>query len=51
MGAPPLKKRWRVLWSSEDPAYGGGGTPPLETEENWKIPGQAAVLLGSEDGE
>jgi maltooligosyltrehalose trehalohydrolase len=43
--APPRSKEWVKLWSSEDPEYGGCGTAPLDTEENWKIPGQAAVLL------
>jgi maltooligosyltrehalose trehalohydrolase len=43
--APPLGQRWRVLWSSEDPRYGGNGTPALETEDNWRIPGQATVIL------
>jgi maltooligosyltrehalose trehalohydrolase len=45
--APPEGKRWKTLWSSEDPRYGGQGTP-LETEENWRLPGQAAVVLGPE---
>ena len=36
---------WKVLWSSEDPKYGGNGTPPLETVENWIIPGTSAVLM------
>lgn len=43
--APPEYKTWSVLWSSEDVKYQGSGTPPLETSENWKIPGNAAVLL------
>ncbi len=43
--APPEGMRWEILWSSEDPRYGGSGTPPLEMEENWTIPGHAAVLL------
>src|SRR5262249_7233305 len=29
--APPEETAWEVLWSSEDPRYGGTGTPPLET--------------------
>jgi maltooligosyltrehalose trehalohydrolase len=36
---------WKILWSSEDPKYGGNGTPPLETVANWIIPGPAAVLM------
>jgi maltooligosyltrehalose trehalohydrolase len=43
--APPEGKAWQVLWSSEDPRYGGCGTPPLETDSNWHIPGEAAVAL------
>ena len=43
--APPQDMRWTVLWTSEAPDYGGSGTPPLEPEEIWYIPGHAAVVL------
>ncbi len=44
--APPPDCEWQILWSSEDPDYGGLGTPPLDTEElNWRIPATAAVVL------
>ncbi|MFN7927968.1 MAG: malto-oligosyltrehalose trehalohydrolase [Blastocatellia bacterium] len=43
--APPPNRQWKVLWSSESTKYGGLGTPPLETTENWLIPGQAAVVM------
>jgi maltooligosyltrehalose trehalohydrolase len=43
--APVEGKRWRTLWSSEDPRYGGLGTPPLDTAAGWRIPGNAAVAL------
>lgn len=43
--APPEDSHWEVLWSSEAVLYGGGGTPPLNTEEIWHIPGHAAVVL------
>jgi maltooligosyltrehalose trehalohydrolase len=43
--APPEGLRWRVLWSSEDPRYGGDGTPPLETDDGWHLPGESAVVL------
>jgi maltooligosyltrehalose trehalohydrolase len=46
--APPSGARWRTLWSSEDVRYGGGGTPPLENDANWRIPGEAAVALAPE---
>ena len=45
--APPAGTRWSVLWSSEDPRYGGQGAPPPEDEDgDWCLPGQAAVVLG-----
>jgi maltooligosyltrehalose trehalohydrolase len=44
--APPEGTCWDILWSSEDIRYGGCGTAPLETEANWLIPGEAAVVLG-----
>ena len=43
--APPAGALWETLWSSESVAYGGCGTAPLDTEENWRIPGHAAVAL------
>ena len=47
--APPPGKVWRTLWSSEDYKYGGTGTTPLETKNNWCIPGEAAVALRPAD--
>jgi maltooligosyltrehalose trehalohydrolase len=44
--APVLGCEWEILWSSEDPKYGGCGTPEVETEENWRLPGRAAVVFG-----
>jgi maltooligosyltrehalose trehalohydrolase len=43
--APPEGAEWTIRWSSENPKYGGIGTPPLDSEENWQIPGHAAVVL------
>jgi maltooligosyltrehalose trehalohydrolase len=43
--APPADSEWTTLWSSENPKYGGAGTPPLDGDENWRIPGHAAVVL------
>jgi maltooligosyltrehalose trehalohydrolase len=43
--APPSNAEWRVLWSSEDPKYGGSGTSAPEADGGWNIPGHAAVLL------
>lgn len=43
--SPPSSCIWTTAWSSEDPLYGGGGTPPVESDDNWWIPAEAAVLL------
>ncbi|MEA2603032.1 MAG: maltooligosyltrehalose trehalohydrolase [Acidobacteriota bacterium] len=45
--APLAGMRWKVLWSSEDPKYGGSGAPSPEDEEGrWRLPGRAAVVMG-----
>ncbi len=44
--APLTGLRWEMLWSSEDPRYGGSGAPPPEDEEGrWRLAGQSAVVL------
>lgn len=48
--ASPDGRPWRVIWCSEDPRYGGSGAPEPESPEGgWQIPGEAAVLLTSDD--
>jgi maltooligosyltrehalose trehalohydrolase len=42
--APPEHGEWRLAWSSEDPRYGGCGTPEPFTATRLAIPGYAAVL-------
>jgi maltooligosyltrehalose trehalohydrolase len=44
--APPENAEWNLLWSSEEPIYGGSGTPPVNSE-NWEIPGHAALVFSS----
>ncbi len=43
--APPTQSAWRMLWSSEDTAYGGSGIPPFEDEGTWTVAGFAATVL------
>ncbi|HEX5228525.1 MAG TPA: DUF3459 domain-containing protein, partial [Bryobacteraceae bacterium] len=43
--SPPAGGAWELVWSSEDPKYGGSGTPRLDSDENWHIPGLAAFVL------
>lgn len=42
--APPAGKFWRVIFSSEEPRYGGTGTALLDIK-NWRLPGHAAIAL------
>ena len=43
--APPAGMGWQVLWSSEDARYGGLGIMHPDTDDNWRLTGQSAVLL------
>jgi maltooligosyltrehalose trehalohydrolase len=43
--APPEGAKWQKLWSSNEVAYGGEGTPAVETEDGVRIPGECAVVL------
>jgi hypothetical protein len=45
--APPRDMCWEILWSSEDAAYGGAGAAPLDTGEQWHIPGHATLVLSA----
>jgi maltooligosyltrehalose trehalohydrolase len=49
--APPARHGWRVVWSSEDPSYGGHGTPRVFDRVRLSIPARAAVLLAPDEGE
>ena len=40
---------WHLIWSSESPRYGGRGTPPIQTEKGWRIPGHAAVVFAAKN--
>ena len=44
--APPEgHEGWSVRWSSEQPDYGGAGTPEVIGEGGWRIPGHSAIVL------
>ncbi len=45
--APPPGRRWKTLWSSEDPGYGGDGTLPMAENAGWELRGHAALLLAA----
>jgi maltooligosyltrehalose trehalohydrolase len=44
--APPRRTRWTVLWSSEDPLYGGSGYGDVMTPDAWRIPAECAMAIG-----
>jgi maltooligosyltrehalose trehalohydrolase len=44
MLAPPTGREWRLLWSSEEPFYGGLGTPSFDGK-TWRVPGHSAVVF------
>lgn len=43
--ALPDGNRWRMVLSTEDPIYGGGGALHPELEDGWMIPARSATLL------
>jgi len=42
----PRGAKWQVIWSSESVKYGGHGTPPVQPNSQWRLPGESALLLG-----
>ena len=47
--APPAEATWRLLWSSEHPAYAGGGVrAPVDPSGCWYVQGCAAFVLAAE---
>ena len=47
--ASPDGTKWRVVWSSEDPRYGGFGALRPESEsKNWRLSAHSAVVLAPE---
>lgn len=45
--APPEESRWEMMWSSEDPKYGGLGTYPPETGAEWILPAFSALVMAA----
>jgi maltooligosyltrehalose trehalohydrolase len=46
--APPPGARWKAVWTSEHPRYGGHGLLPFRTDGDCRIPPESAVVLGPE---
>jgi maltooligosyltrehalose trehalohydrolase len=43
--APPSSYRWKTLWTSDSPRYGGTGTVAIASEEQWLLPAELTVVL------
>jgi maltooligosyltrehalose trehalohydrolase len=43
--AAPLGFEWATLWSSDSKRYGGPGTTPVATQDNWTLPAESAIAL------
>jgi maltooligosyltrehalose trehalohydrolase len=48
--APPDGGRWALVWSSDDPKYGGEGAPEVDVDGVLHLPGHAAVVLAPGPG-
>jgi maltooligosyltrehalose trehalohydrolase len=48
--APRSNGYWRLIWSSDDPRYGGPGAPNPLTEQGWHVPAESAWLFRMEFG-
>jgi maltooligosyltrehalose trehalohydrolase len=48
--APPAGCRWKVLFSSQHPQYGGGGVYLPDRKGEWNIPGDSAIVLAPTPG-
>ncbi|HET6880997.1 MAG TPA: malto-oligosyltrehalose trehalohydrolase, partial [Pirellulales bacterium] len=46
--APPAASEWRLIWSSENPHYGGSGTLPHDPR-HWRLPGHATLVYAPSD--
>jgi maltooligosyltrehalose trehalohydrolase len=43
--APSGRGPWRLFWSSEEPRYGGSGTPPFTPNASWRLAAHSAIVL------
>lgn len=43
--APPDGHRWKLLWHSEDPRYGGLGMKEPDGEHSWRLPAHSLAVL------
>jgi len=42
---PPASRNWRLIFSSEDPRYGGEGAPPVQFDDRLRVPGFSVTVF------
>lgn len=48
---PVPGRQWRMIWSSEEPQYGGNGAyTPVDERQRWRVPGNSATLMHATGG-
>ena len=45
--APPPQAQWELIWSTEDIAYGGDGTPAPVADAEWHVPARSALVFAA----
>ena len=45
--APPRGHQWQMVFSTENPHYGGAGIAEVRLEKSWQIPAWAAIAFAS----
>lgn len=43
--APPADLRWSLVWSSDDPLYGGPGVGPVVQRSGWRLQAESACVM------
>jgi maltooligosyltrehalose trehalohydrolase len=43
--APPFGFEWEMIWSSDEPRYGGPGATKINSDEGWSMPAEATVAF------
>jgi maltooligosyltrehalose trehalohydrolase len=48
--APPAGAHWELVWSSEEPRYGGSGAGAADPDRGGTVPGECALVFRSRPG-
>jgi maltooligosyltrehalose trehalohydrolase len=45
LAAPPEGLEWSLMWSTEDPRYGGEGQRAIDTRERWTLTADTVLVF------